>query len=133
MKNANRKEKGQALVLIALAIMGLFGMVALAIDGGMAFSDRRQAQNAADAGALYAARVYAQSLTTVNGASQDQVRTQVAGNGYTHDGTNTIVTLTTQTATMKCPSDANPLANGVDFTVTIHSTVKTAFAPVVGI
>lgn len=36
-----RSEKGQALVLIALAAVGLFAFTALAIDGGMVFSDRQ--------------------------------------------------------------------------------------------
>ena len=50
-----KSEKGQALVLIVLAAMGLFGFAALSIDGGMVFSDRRHAQNAADTAALAAA------------------------------------------------------------------------------
>ncbi|MCI0553607.1 MAG: pilus assembly protein TadG-related protein, partial [Anaerolineae bacterium] len=54
MTNKN-SEKGQALVLIALAAVGLFAFAALAIDGGRVFSDRRHAQNAADTAALAAA------------------------------------------------------------------------------
>jgi hypothetical protein len=45
-------QSGQALILIALAAVGLFGIAALAIDGSIKFSDRRQAQNAADTAAL---------------------------------------------------------------------------------
>jgi len=45
-------ERGQALVLIALAAIGLFAVTGLAIDGGAKFSDRRHAQNAADTAAL---------------------------------------------------------------------------------
>jgi hypothetical protein len=44
--------KGQALVLIALAFVVMLGFVALAIDGGMIYSDRRFEQNAADAASL---------------------------------------------------------------------------------
>ncbi len=46
------REHGQALVLIAAAFVMLIGFTALAIDGGMVYSDRRHAQNAADAGSL---------------------------------------------------------------------------------
>ena len=46
------KERGQALVLIALGAIALFGIAGLAIDGSIKFSDRRHAQNAADAAAL---------------------------------------------------------------------------------
>ncbi len=50
---ANRnKDSGQVLILIAIAFVVLLGFTALAIDGGMVYSDRRQAQNAADAAAL---------------------------------------------------------------------------------
>lgn len=45
-------EKGQALVLIVLTMIALLGFTALAIDGGMVYSDRRHAQNAADAASL---------------------------------------------------------------------------------
>lgn len=48
-------EKGQALILIALAAIGLFAFAALAIDGSRAFSNKRNAQNAADTAVLAAA------------------------------------------------------------------------------
>lgn len=52
MKSKLFKERGQALIIIALAAIGLFGITGLAIDGSIKFSDRRHAQNAADAAAL---------------------------------------------------------------------------------
>ena len=45
-------ENGQAIVLLVLSIVVLLGFTALALDGGMAYSDRRHAQNAADTAAL---------------------------------------------------------------------------------
>ncbi|GBD08885.1 hypothetical protein HRbin22_01128 [Candidatus Thermoflexus japonica] len=50
------KYRGQALVLIALAFAAFLALLALAIDGGNAYAQRRRAQNAADAAALSAAR-----------------------------------------------------------------------------
>jgi Tfp pilus assembly protein PilX len=50
--NARNSERGQALVLIVLALVGLLGFTALAVDGSMVYADRRFAQNAADASAL---------------------------------------------------------------------------------
>jgi hypothetical protein len=47
-----KSESGQALVLIVLGMITLLGFTALAIDGGMLYSDRRQEQNAADAASL---------------------------------------------------------------------------------
>ena len=53
MKNQIQlKERGQALVIIALAAVVLFGFAALSIDGSRVFSDRRHAQNAADTSVL---------------------------------------------------------------------------------
>ena len=66
MKTNLLKESGQALILITLAAIGLVGIVALAIDGSAKFSDRRHAQNAADASALAAA------LTKTNGLTFDK-------------------------------------------------------------
>lgn len=45
-------ERGQVLAFLAVAIVGILGFSALAIDGGMLYSDRRHAQNAADTSSL---------------------------------------------------------------------------------
>ncbi len=47
-----RGEEGQVIVFLALVLVGLMGFAALALDGGMLFSDRRHAQNAADSASL---------------------------------------------------------------------------------
>ena len=52
MKKQVSLENGQVMILIAIGFAILLGFVALAVDGGMLYSDRRQAQNAADAAAL---------------------------------------------------------------------------------
>jgi len=54
--SSQRKEAGQTLVIIAVAMVGLVAMLALAIDGGNMYLERRHVQNAADAAALAAAR-----------------------------------------------------------------------------
>ena len=58
MKHDHGTERGQVLIMIAFGIIGLIGMVALATDGGRAYSDRRHAQNAADTAVLAGARAY---------------------------------------------------------------------------
>jgi len=57
-----KQEKGQIVVILVLAFVGILGFVAIAVDGGMIFSDRRYDQNAADASALAGAGVAAQYL-----------------------------------------------------------------------
>jgi len=47
-------QEGQAIVLIALLILVLFGMLGLAIDSGRGYVDRRDQQTAVDAAALAA-------------------------------------------------------------------------------
>jgi hypothetical protein len=54
IRKQQRKQKGQALILIAGALVALIALVALAVDGGNAYNQRRIAQNAAD-GATHAA------------------------------------------------------------------------------
>jgi hypothetical protein len=55
-----RSEFGQVFAILVLVLGGLIGFTALAIDGGMVYSERRRAQNAADSGALAAALAKAQ-------------------------------------------------------------------------
>jgi len=45
-------ERGQSVVMVALAIVALVAMVGLAIDGGYAYAQRRLIQNLADSAAL---------------------------------------------------------------------------------
>ncbi len=47
-----RSEKGQNIILVAIMMLFFIGLLALVLDGGMAYAKRRAAQNAADAGAL---------------------------------------------------------------------------------
>ncbi len=48
----NQNESGQVMAFLAIVFVILVVIAALAIDGGMLFSDRRHAQNAADASSL---------------------------------------------------------------------------------
>jgi hypothetical protein len=49
-------DRGQTLVWVAVGMIVLLGIVALAVDVGHLYAERRHMQNAADAGALEAAR-----------------------------------------------------------------------------
>jgi hypothetical protein len=65
-KQWQRTEQGQALVLIILAIIAIFGFAALALDFGRIYAERRRAQSAADAAAL--AWAFAASQVDYGGA-----------------------------------------------------------------
>jgi Flp pilus assembly protein TadG len=53
-----KKEAGQSIVLIALAMVVLLAMVGLILDGGQVYFTRRNSQNTADAAAYAGARVF---------------------------------------------------------------------------
>ncbi len=128
MMQQNKSEKGQALVLIVFAMIGMLALVGLAMDGGQTFSDRRRGQNAADAAALAAALKYQQDPGVSNADLTTLAQAAAAINGY--DGSNSVITVSpSATATGDCPGDAA----GKNITVTVVSTVKTWFSSVVGV
>ncbi len=122
---SNPGEQGQALILIVFGLIVLIGITGLAVDGGMAYENRRQAQNAADAAALAGALAY--------GRQQD-VNSSVFGsaltNGFNNDGTDNQVRLNIQDSPAGACEGGAP---GQDITVQITSHAKTYFAPVIGI
>jgi len=126
MNKIRKSERGQALVLVVLAIVGLIGITAVSVDGGLAYLDRRNAQNAADAAAL------ATALTKIRGGDwHASGLARAASNGYDNNNTSNIVNI------YQC---TNNLANcgiyqgNVEYyQVIIISHLKTLFAPVVGV
>lgn len=52
MRSLTRDERGASLMLVAISMVVCLGMAALAIDVGMLYEAKAQAQNAADSGAL---------------------------------------------------------------------------------
>jgi Flp pilus assembly protein TadG len=124
----NKTEKGQALIIIALAAVVLFGFAALAIDGSMAFSDRRHAQNAADTAAL------AGALAFTRGSDDPAViitaKARATDNDYTTNGdaTKIVDVSINPVSTGTCPGNAP----GVDIEVKITSVVSTTFSRILG-
>ncbi len=134
--NIERSQRGQALILLVAAIVGLVAITALAIDAGNAFSDRRHAQNAADAAALAGALTCALAGTPDCTSVSDQVRTialtRADSNDYTNDGVNTVTVNTPPVAGCNGTNGAY-VGNTEYIQVIIRSTVNTFFAPIVGI
>ena len=114
-------EKGQALIMIALAAVGLFAFAALAIDGSMIFSDKRHAQNAADTAVLQAA------LTKIRGGDwQTDGWSRAESNGYNNNGT------TNDVIFYNPPIDGPYQSNNEYIQVKIRSDVQMTFARVIG-
>lgn len=118
-----KQEKGQALILIALAAVGLFGFAALAIDGSRTFSDKRHAQNAADAAAMAAALAHARGNDITLAATD-----RATSNGYDGGTTNDVTVTILDSPAGVCPANTE----GKDITVDIVSTITTTFARVIG-
>lgn len=129
------KQRGQAIVLIALAILGMVAITGLAIDGSNSFNSRRHAQTAADNAALAAALAEVNSHDADTGAYGITRR-----NGY-DDPTVEIINGADGEAFTNCQGDA---IDPVDHTTTwdkaeyyievkIRSSVTTYLGSVVGI
>ncbi len=59
VRRAEDNEKGAAGVLVAVMMLVLIGVGAIAVDVGQIYAERAGLQNAADAGALAGARLFA--------------------------------------------------------------------------
>jgi hypothetical protein len=118
MKGAAVDDRGQALILIAVALAALLLGIGLALDTGQLFVSRRAAQTAADAAAWAGATVlYAggNAATAKTAATTDATR-----NGYTTGG---LLTVTTAS-----PPTTGPFTGDAGYIeVTITDQVVTRF------
>ena len=106
------RERGQLLVLFALALVAVVASVGLVLDGGGAFVQRREQQNVADAAAMAA------GYASLNGTDATAAAKSVAAsNGYPDGQSGTVVTVTVGSTTA---------------TVTIDRPHRNYFAGIVG-
>lgn len=132
------QERGQALILIVFAAVGLFAFAALAIDGSRVFSDRRHAQNAADTAVLAAAlaKIRAPGDEVAKFAAADAAgKGRAASNGFDNNGTTNIVAVNScATAGLDPPCEGLPTgANPAEYIqVVIRMTTPTTFARIIG-
>ncbi len=106
-----RDESGQVLIMVTVYLIGLLAMLALVLDGGNIYLQRRRMQNAADAGAIAGARVLALDGTPAQAYAAAQEYTLQRNGADTCD-----VTIT-----------------GTLVTVVAHKNVEMTFAQIVGI
>ena len=133
MKN---NERGQAIVLIALAMVGLIAVAGLALDGGHLYQARRQAQNAADAAALAGTRMLLGETCEPSNNSDMEISNAIidfAGqNGVIWDGSNI------EAQYVKVEGDGaltvvNTRVEATGISVTLVLTNPTTFLRLVGI
>jgi hypothetical protein len=81
-----------------LILVGIIGVAAIALDGGFLYLEQREARSVADAAAMAAACDLYTNYPTNGGTDPNGTATTAAlnaalANGYTNDGTNTVVTV----------------------------------------
>jgi Flp pilus assembly protein TadG len=138
MARSRSSQSGQAIVLVALVMVVLFGFVGLAVDGGRGYLDRRQMQASVDAAALAAAYNYmnnsdytqAEQAAVAIFATNERLYTLPTCSGY---GT-TSVSCTFGDATNQSLSItvANHAVAGVSFAVSANHHIPVAVMQVLG-
>jgi hypothetical protein len=111
-------ERGQIIVLFALALVAIVAGVGLVLDGGSTYAQRRGEQSASDLAALAAANDYLLNQNLAQATAR--ARTVAASNGFEH-GTNNVVVNVTITTT-----------NGAAAKVDISAPHANNFASIVG-
>jgi hypothetical protein len=91
-------RRGTIAVLTAVCLTVMMAALAIALDGGTLLAERRHAQAGADAAALAAAcdlydNYWTYSGTDPNGTALASAIDTAKANGYSNDGTNSVVTV----------------------------------------
>lgn len=143
MKVQRSKEQGQAIVFLVVGLVVFMGFVALAIDGGRVYSDRRHVQNVADTASLAGGGVMALDMDNhsvgytswnCNGATLQAAMAAGRAAAISRAAANDIAiddnyTVDMNGVQMQCGStDYGYTDRYIDVTVHISQTVETAFA-----
>ncbi len=122
----HRRERGQIVVIFAIAAMALILMVGLVLDGGSTYGQRRLQQNAADLAALAGANAWLLNTgdaAAKNAAALAMAQTVSAENGYPDAVNNMVVTVSSQ---------PYGTAGGQTVKVDVHDKHQNAFAGMIG-
>lgn len=132
----SKNERGQALIMIVFAIVGLIALTALTVDGGNAYSNRRHAQNAADTAALAAARAKVRQESWKDAALDIASENDFTDLFPDAISSNTLVNVEVYGCEENKPAYADcgeTEGNNEYLEVVITSTVHTFFAPIIGV
>jgi hypothetical protein len=88
-----RNRNGSVTPWLLLSLLGIVGIVALGMDGGRMYEERRRVQAAADAAALAAAVQNYNNFFSAGSSATAAALSTAASNGYANDGVNSIVTV----------------------------------------
>lgn len=140
-----QEESGQIVILLAIAFLVLLVVAALAIDGGMFYSERRFAQNGADSASLggggYAANYLedqhityenftcsASGVLSAISGGEDEAILRASSNNYAIEKGNPS---TNHGVIAHCVNDPANWDKHIDFEVLVTTETETAFAHLV--
>ena len=123
-----KQQRGQIVPMFALMLILLLGFMALVIDFGTIYANRRTLQNAADAAALAGAKEIEMQILGGTGAPSTAALSLAAKNGIATTGA-------------ACTADGNPsvtynspsASRPNSWQVTTSRLVRLTFAPIVGV
>lgn len=127
-----RDDRGQAIVLVAITILGMVMAVGLAIDSGQLYGRRVSAQEAADSAAFAGATVlYQKGCPWITCTSTEvSVATSAATSDATLNGYATNVPTSNTTVTVTSPPSSGSFSgNTLCVQVAISTPVKTTLVP----
>jgi len=98
MRKKSAKRRGIVSVLVAVSLLAIFGVVAIALDGGLLLDNHRRVQSAADAAALAAAddlfsNYGSNTGLDPSGTAKASALLTAAANGFNNDGATSVVTV----------------------------------------
>lgn len=124
ISSKDRQERGQAIVLMAFALVGMLGFAAVALDGGNIYAEQRRAQSAADAAVLAAAYQSMRGVTSTTTINNSAL-TNATVNGYDNNSTSNWVQF------YRPPLSGAYVGNSAYMQVVITERIPTALAHLV--
>jgi Flp pilus assembly protein TadG len=130
-------DRGQILVVTAVGLLVLFGVAALVVDLGMSWMLRRQEQNAADPGAIAAARWLRDPVTGAatwnQGRAEDDACFYAQQNGFFEGDLGCAAALAAHDLEVHSPPVSGPYAGSPGkVQVIIHDTHPSFFGRIFG-
>lgn len=144
MNTFSEKQHGQIIVIFAVALVALLAITALAIDGGMIYSDRRYSQSAADASSLAGGGVAASTMDdlgviytefTCTNSGVATARADAIDAAISRAASNNFPTLDGEIADQHgvetlCVNDTANFDKHIDVHTLVSSTTNTSFAQI---
>jgi len=130
-RGLHRDESGQLLIVFTIALVAIIASAGMLIDGGMAWTNRRLAQSAADTAALAAAKSVASGGDTT--AATTAAKAIAASNQFPANYTNCSGTSRTDGVIVNSPPTSGNFANLSGYVeVVVERPMRTSFSAIVG-